>query len=157
MIEKIINFKAMETILTILLVVGGILYKIYENYKEEMEKSRKRMQERMKQMQPPAPTPQPQSMKSARKQQEARPIVIPVERKREDIPPIPVYQPEVREIDEVELAHQQRLARQMKQRQAQQQQQQALALVEEHSNIQGEFDLRRAIIQQAILERPYKD
>lgn len=157
MIEKIINFKAMETILTILLVVGGILYKIYENYKEEMEKSRKRMQERMKQMQPPAPTPQPQSMKSAQKQQEARPIVLRVERKREDIPPIPVYQPEVREIDEVELAHQQRLARQMKQRQAQQQQQQALALVEEHSNIQGEFDLRRAIIQQAILERPYKD
>ncbi|MGN0020510.1 MAG: hypothetical protein ACI35Z_06935, partial [Sphingobacterium hotanense] len=154
---KIINFKAMETILTILLVVGGILYKIYENYKEEMEKSRKRMQERMKQMQPPAPTPQPQSMKSARKQQETKPIVLPVERKRDDIPPIPVYQPEAREIDEVELAHQQRLARQMKQRQAQQQQQQALALVEEHSNIQGEFDLRRAIIQQAILERPYKD
>ena len=61
----------METILTILLVVGGILYKIYENYKEEMEKSRKRMQERMKQMQPPTPSPQQQPMKSARKQQEA--------------------------------------------------------------------------------------
>jgi len=155
LIEKIINFKAMETILTILLVVGGILYKIYENYKEEMEKSRKRMQERMKQMQPPTPSPQPQPMKSARKQQEARPIAIPVERRREEIPNIPIYQPEVVEIDEVELAHQQRLARQMKQRQKQQQQQ--LLLAEEQPHASVDFDLRRAIIQQAILERPYKD
>src|SRR5690606_41833644 len=108
----------METILTILLVVGGILYKIYENYKEEMEKSRKRMQERMKQKEPPAPTPQPQSMKSAQKQQEAKPIVLRVERKRDEITPIPVYQSEVRDIDEVVMAHQYRLALHMNNRHA---------------------------------------
>ncbi|MVZ65389.1 hypothetical protein GQF61_05940 [Sphingobacterium sp. DK4209] len=139
----------METILTILLVVGGILYKVYENYKEEMEKSKKRL-EKLRQ-----PSPVPQQAIPAKKTVERTRIqeIEPINMPTHSIPTGEIYKIEAQQaMNEVEYAHKQRAERQLRQKKVQLQDEANYETLE-HSK----FDLRRAIIQQAILERPYKD
>lgn len=139
----------METILTILLVVGGILYKVYENYKEEMEKSKKRL-EKLRQ-----PAPVPHAAIPTKKTVERTRIqdLEPNSKPSESFPTGDSYPLEIQQtMNEVEYAQKQRAERQLRQKKAQ-------LHDEAHNEIldHSKFDLRRAVIQQAILERPYKD
>ncbi|MFZ4261748.1 hypothetical protein ACFRAE_06880 [Sphingobacterium sp. HJSM2_6] len=138
----------MENILGVLLVIGGILYKIYESYKEEQEKAKERMEKLKKQQKQSGtrteaprfektPTIPEISYQQFERKEQVKPIAI-----QETVP------------DEVVLMQHRRLE---KARIEKQQKAQALQKRPQVQDIETEtFDLRKAIIQQVILERPYK-
>jgi len=136
----------MENILVVLAIIGSVVYKIYTSYKEEVEKAAKRRQ-------PVPPIPQPTQ---TRQHVPAPKPPIPVT----TAPPIPKRQPQKKAPqpvtvqydksipDEVKRVQQQKLAKQHR----------SFKTLEEHDTpVQPfEFDLRQAVIQSAILERPYQ-
>lgn len=150
----------MENIFIVLAIVASVIYKFYTNYKEEMEKAAKRKQQAPPVPQGPVPIPQQDPRQS-------RPIPPPPSTPRSPN----TYTPEIRkpverrppmtrpaipiskEIpDEVSQAQRLRAEREQKK---------ALELVveEEISPVaeqEFEFDLRTAVIQSAILDRPYQ-
>lgn len=143
----------MENILGVLLVIGGILYKIYDSYKEEQEKAKQRMEKLRKQQQGQVVTsniPEPPPVRRA--QTTPIPEVIYQQVEKKEKIKAAVYQETIP--DEVVLMQNRRLEKARKEKQ-----QQALTLQRrlEVEELEPEhFDLRKAVIQQAILERPYK-
>ncbi len=136
----------MENILVVLVIIGSIIYKMYTGYKEEMEKAAKRKQ----QQRPPMPVqtqqhPQPQV---APPRPTARPVQIPVpSTPKKKIPPVVQYEKEIP--SEVKRIQQSRSERAYKK----------VEIPEEMDKKEKQpfaFDLRQAVIQSAILERPYK-
>ncbi|MFD2553260.1 hypothetical protein [Sphingobacterium tabacisoli] len=131
----------MENLLVVLIFVGSIVYKIYSNYKEEMEKSAKRGPQR-----PPIAKNQPASIPTKPYQHTATPPPIPVAPARkveqefvtksniiQDVPE------EVQRVKEFRKKHGKTEVENTK---------------EASESIS--FDLRQAVIQAAILERPYR-
>jgi len=155
--EKLAIFIDMENPgLIVLIIIAGAIYKIYQGYKEEQEKAKKRMEQLKKQVQtkdsyqnpiPPVAKPLPHPVKNTPK-----PTLV-FQKKFENVTDIPVF-------DEVEIVRQRKL--EQKRLAADQRLKQEKSKYE-HVPIQIEefdahdFDLRKAIIQQAVLERPYKD
>lgn len=169
----------MENFLLILAVVGGIIYKIYENYQEEMEKARQRKDKiRPPRTQTPpeyhreetvyTPPPPPQQEYVA----PPKPVIVykepekvvkkTAETSRKDIKNIRSKLDNIRVEATAQRAHEEAARR------LEQDRQRRLALqgrTETENNEQLEvieldpidFDLRNAVIQSAILERPYKD
>ncbi|MFD2597824.1 hypothetical protein ACFSQ3_02585 [Sphingobacterium corticis] len=161
----------MESIIPVLLVVGGLIYKIYTNYQEEMEKVRKRQHGMPNRKPSPAtvviPKPNRSDAQSA-KRRVAQPTVSkpapsydrklgrPQPTKLSDRRPATTIIEENaltnREPNEVTRARKQREQRLLDRKI------EVVAVEDEleTSGNQTKFDLREAIIQAAILERPYK-
>ncbi|NGM60506.1 hypothetical protein G5B30_01130 [Sphingobacterium sp. SGG-5] len=142
----------MENILVVLVIIGSIIYKMYTGYKEEMEKAAKRKQ----QQRPPVPTPtqqhpRPQVQQSRPQVVPPRPITPPAQ---VSVPPAPKRAPTVVSYEgeipsEVKRVQRQKSDRALKN----------VTVLEEKKETEKkpfEFDLRQAVIQSAILERPYK-
>ncbi|TDQ76655.1 hypothetical protein CLV99_3248 [Sphingobacterium yanglingense] len=134
-------FIRMENLLVVLIFVGSIVYKIYSNYKEEMEKSAKRGPQR-----PPITKSQAPGIPGKPYQQSSVPPPIPSTTARtvqqefvtkgniiQDIPE------EVQRVKESRKKHGKGEVEPTKE-----------------TNEPIAFDLRQAVIQAAILERPYR-
>lgn len=144
--------------LIVLIAIASFIYKTYKGYQEEMEKAKKRQPNRPN---PDSTSPVPVPQHRPVQERTSRPPVVPQRkqiRNKEVIPPPVVASYENKTIpDEV---------RQVQERKAQQklaaQQQSSLTKKlklesdEDHPHKQIHFDLRQAVIQSAILERPYK-
>lgn len=135
----------MENLLIVLVFVASIVYKIYSNYKEEMAKSAKRTPQRQPHQQnsdnrPLSPAHRQQStpppIPKIVQQQAANPFVT----KSNIIQDIP---------EEVQRAKQNRKAKPIERQDRPENEGQL-----ERQPIS--FDLRQAVIQSAILDRPYK-
>ena len=135
----------MENLLIVLVFVASIVYKIYSNYKEEMAKSAKRNPQRQSHQQNTAPPPlspahRPQStpppIPKIVQQQVANPFVT----KSNVIQDIP---------EEVQRAKQNRKVKPIERKDR-------LDNEEQLERQPVSFDLRQAVIQAAILDRPYK-
>lgn len=137
----------------VLLVVAGIIYKIYQSYKEEQAKAKKRLEELKRKHQTVTDYPEFEQ----KKQPERRPApVIREERRpaqviREERKPEPVSElPD--EVKRLQTQNQQRRNENLKGK---------LKRLEpvqvEELDKNEHFDLRQAVIQQAILNRPYQD
>ncbi|WP_437922289.1 hypothetical protein [Sphingobacterium sp. LRF_L2] len=127
----------MENFLPVLLIVGGAIYKIYSEYKKEQEKARHR-----KPNIPPTPpvtTIPPPVMRETMKAKPAIPVV-----KKQSNTKVDLYPEEVARVRE-----------QKKTTKSQHKEVPSLEL-EVLKEQEMAFDLRQAIIQSAILERPYK-
>ena len=125
----------MENILIVLAIIGSVIYKMYTGYKEEMEKAAKRKQQPRPQVVPPRPT--------------ARPTQIPApSTPKKTVSPVTQYD-EQKVPSEVKRVQQSRAERALKK---------VTVLEEKKDNERKpfEFDLRQAVIQSAILERPYQ-
>ncbi len=131
----------MENLLVVLIFVGSIVYKIYSNYKEEMEKSAKRGPQR-----PPIAKTQIPSTSARPHQHSSTPPPIPQMFNPQKQQTIVTKSNTVQDIpEEVQRVKESR---------------------KKHPKIESEkekignepiaFDLRQAVIQAAILERPYK-
>lgn len=157
----------MENILPVLLIVGGLIYKIYQNYQEEMEKAKKRQQgmpkstaapktivaqprtktaKRRETVSPIPPTPEPIYDRKL-----GRPKPTKIVRRPVELPEKMVLQHEVpTEVSRMRAQRaQQKLAKKIEVVPV------AEALAVQQSN--PHFDLRQAVIHAAILERPYAD
>ena len=143
-------------ILIILIVIGSVIYKIYQGYQEEQEKAKKRMEQLKKQLQtenpfktPPAAVPQPAKAKPVQK-----PTLVSHQKPVEIYSDVPTY-------DEVEMVRQRKLEQQRraaeKRLKEERQKAQSKPMEVESLDVVYHFNLRQAIIQQAVLERPYKD
>ncbi|PVH24881.1 hypothetical protein [Sphingobacterium corticibacter] len=155
----------MESIIPVLLVVGGLIYKIYQNYQEEMEKARKRQQNLPKKTTPKTVVATPRTSTAKRRETTApahptpqpvydrqlgRPKPTKIVRKPVEMPEKMVLEQEV-PVEVTRLRAQkakQKLAHKMELVNV------ADALPEQQ---QAHFDLRQAVIHAAILERPYAD
>lgn len=174
----------MENFLFILAIVGGIIYKVYENYKEEMAQARKR-REKMRpptaqptapadytttsSEQPPQPYTQPEVILDAPIQQPY--VDDPVE--NDDTPSPRRVRKGVKEIrsklDGMRVkptnrgTHEAKVYQAQQQRKRWEQEQLAKSDVPRSNRLEVidlddiNFDLRSAVIQAAIMERPYKD
>lgn len=164
----------MENFLLILAVVGGLIYKIYENYKEEMEKARKRkaqMPSRPNSTLPPQgsgehrpPTEPRQPVPHAEPvfpQKETRErLQKTAETSRNDIKDLRHQLDDIRVKTTAQRAHEEaaeRMERDRNRRLAFQGRKDTEQQLEVVDLDYIDFDLRKAIIQSAILERPYKD
>lgn len=155
LIKNLVIFIDMDNpILIALIIIGSVIYKIYQGYKEEQEKAKKRMEQLKKQLQKdspfqeiPVPVPASQPAKTVSK-------TTLVSRKNQELSrDIPQY-------DEVEIARQRKLEQQRiaaEKRTKQEKSKPATKRIELEVLEGQHFDLRQAVIQQAILERPYKD
>ena len=143
----------MENLIILIIVVGAI-YKIYKGYIEEQEKAKKRMEQIKRELQNKnphqAPVPQipiPQPVKTSSKP----PLVT--QKKAESFNDYP-------EFDEVEIARQRKIEQkrlEAERRLKQERQRTPTKQIQIEDLDEQHFDLRKAIIQQAVLERPYKD
>lgn len=155
LIKNLVIFIDMDNpILIALIIIGSVIYKIYQGYKEEQEKAKKRMEQLKKQLQKdspfqeiPVPVPAVQPAKTVSK-------TTLVNHKNQELSrDIPQY-------DEVEIARQRKLEQQRiaaEKRLKQEKSKTAIKRIELEVLEGQHFDLRQAVIQQAILERPYKD
>lgn len=139
--SKLLIFIHMENLLIVLVFVGSIVYKIYSNYKEEMEKAAKRK--------PQHPTlPQNVEPKTIAKPYQQPSIPPPIPKKsttmsqREFVTKSNIVQDTPEEVQRI------------KQNRKTQSKPLTEKVVGENQTIQ--FDLRQAVIQAAILERPYR-
>lgn len=155
LIKNLVIFIDMDNpILIALIIIGSVIYKIYQGYKEEQEKAKKRMEQLKKQLQKdspfqeisvPVPTVQPAKTVSK--------TTLVSHKNQELSRDIPQY-------DEVEIARQRKLEQQRiaaEKRLKQKKFKTATKRIELEVLEGQHFDLRQAVIQQAILERPYKD
>lgn len=139
--SKFLIFIHMENLLIVLVFVASIVYKIYSNYKEEMAKSAKRntqKQHSQKSMEhvPPVSAAQPHTVTPYIPQVNTQQTRNPFVTKSNTIQDIP---------EEVQRARQNRKVN-------------PIDLVEK-KELEAQpisFDLRQAVIQAAILDRPYK-
>lgn len=117
----------MENVLIILAVVVGIGFNLYNNYKKEMEKNAKRVIRVPKASTPPTPV----SVEVKHDYTHSAPSRVPIEHI-----PNEVYR--------------------MKQERAKKKAPAISIQPSPQKEVEFEFDLRQAIIQTVILERPYK-
>jgi len=136
----------MENFLPALLIIAGVIYKIYTEFQKEQEKARQRMP---RQGNPPPPTyPVPSGQ-----QYPPQPIVI----EPTVTTPIPVpeppkkvaYVPDVPK--EVLQARTRRIEEDKRRKDLK-----AVEDLERETEEAPEFDLREAVIQSAVLNRPYQ-
>jgi len=132
----------MENIIGFLLIAGGVIYKIYTEYAKEQEKAAKRNLKKPVDNQQSAPP----AYQSAPAQKPSRPIVPTVQHTKvarqklvqQEIPEEVIRARKARELDRRKKPIE------------------ALAVqnIEEEQDQKINFDLRKAVIQAAILERP---
>lgn len=155
----------MENIIPVLLVVGGLIYKIYQNYQEEMEKVKKRQQNLPKNTAPKTVVATPRTTTAKRRETTVPvpPTPQPVYDRRLGRPkPTKIVRRPVELPEKMVLEHEipievtRLLAQKAKQKAAKKMEvlPVAEALPEKQ---QAHFDLRQAVIHAAILERPYAD
>lgn len=145
--------------LIVLIAIASFLYKTYKGYQEEMEKAKKRQPNRPNPDSPP-PIPVPQH-RPAQERTSIPPVVVPQRkqiRNKEVIPPPVVASYEKKTIPDEVRQVQERKALQKLAAQQQSSLTNRLSLEndEDHAHQEIHFDLRQAVIQSAILERPYK-
>lgn len=132
----------MENFLIVIVLIGSIIYKIYSNYKKEMENAKKRNPKQKPVIfSEPIDYPIEKVKTKAQKFLKTNEIVKEIASKTK-------YQEEIIP-DEVRIVTEYR----------QQTNKKNISLPIEEENIETEkisFDLRQAVIQAAILERPYK-
>ena len=135
----------MENLIILIIVIGSI-YKIYQGYKEEQEKAKKRMEQIKRELQNKNPhqNPIPQTPVLQPVEPVSKPTLV-THKKEESFENFPTY-------DELE---QKRL--EINKKLQQERQKQPIKPVQLEEIDSGYFNLRKAIIQQAILDRPYKD
>lgn len=135
-----IYFSNMESFLPVLLIIAGVVYKIYTEFQKEQEKARKRQPNRP--VPPAVPVPAPVAT-----QRKSNPIPT----VSKPIPPLPKQV--IREAVPTEV---EKLRNKKKETQERRK-----VLVTPQVEVLPEpalhFDLRQAVIQSVILERPYKD
>lgn len=155
----------MENIFIVLAIIASVVYKFYENYKKEMEEAAKR-QQKARRMPPavdndtisPPTTPRPIPPRPTVQLPPRPAIPVPEIRQqtpRKTVSPTPKLRTEPLLSKETTQANQLRKERK---------QSQVLEVIvdEEDAAAQGldqaeaKFDLKTAIIQSAILERPYR-
>ncbi|NGF56860.1 hypothetical protein G5B35_19670 [Parapusillimonas sp. SGNA-6] len=135
----------MENIFIVLAIIGSVVYKIYTSYKEEMEKAAKR-----RQSVPPVPrsVPPQQGVPETSRRHTPVPTPPPVVSSKpmpvKKVPPVVPYEVP-KEVKKVQQARVERDKKRIQQE------------TEHQSVVENfQFDLRQAVIQSAILERPYK-
>lgn len=157
----------MENIFIVLAIIASVVYKFYENYKKEREEAAKR-QQKARRVPPPTvdsdtmpapPTPRPIPPPRPTVQLPPRPA-IPVQEIRKPTPRKPVSPtPKLRTEPLIprEMTQANRLRTERKQNQI-------LEVLVDEEDIAAEaldqtevaFDLKTAVIQSTILERPYQ-
>lgn len=137
----LIKFTLMENFLPALLIIGGVIYKIYSEYQKEQEKARRRMPQVP---QPPLPIPSEQRpQRTVIEPTMSIPIPVPPKKTERS----PNISEEVRKMREKRSADANSIKK---------------VVVKPVVNIESEkediisFDLREAVIQSAILNRPYQ-
>lgn len=129
----------MENFLPALLIIAGVIYKIYSEYQKEQEKARRRMP----QVPPPTPPVPSEQQRTVIEPTMSVPIPAPI-KKTERVLPMP---------EEVKKIQEKRLEKANSDKKI---------IVKPVVNLEKEtegitsFDLRAAIIQSAILNRPYQ-
>lgn len=157
----------MENIIPVLLVVGGLIYKIYQNYQEEMEKAKKRQQGMPKNTAPRTVVAQPRNTTTMRRETVSpvpptpqpvydhklgRPKPTKIVRRPVELPKKMVLEQEIP--TEVLRLREQRAQKKLTKKIEVVPVAEALpAAAQQNSH----FDLRQAVIHAAILERPYAD
>ncbi len=123
----------MENLIPALIIIGSIVYKIYSEYQKEQEKARHR-----KIGQPPVPAPVQQHVP-------ASPLPeLPKQQKPTPLKKKPVYQEVI-----PEEVNRMRLTKKEPKK--------AISNIQKSENSnKPTFDLREAVIQSAILNRPYQ-
>ena len=156
----------MENIFIVLAIIASVVYKFYENYKKEMEEAAKRQQKARRvpptvdsDTMPPPPTPRPMSLPRPTVQLPPRPAIpVPEIRKptsRKTVSPTPKLR--IEPLIPREMTQANRLRTERKQNQV-------LEVLVDEEDIAAEaldqtevaFDLKTAVIQSTILERPYQ-
>lgn len=127
----------MENFLIVIIFIGSILYKVYTNYKKEMEKTKKRNPQ-----QRPIPSATSYNPPVEREYYPSNNRTIPSDFQVKTNYADNSIPDEVRRITDAKKTAKLK----------------TLVLKTEQENIQKpiEFDLRQAVIQSIILERPYK-
>ncbi len=137
----------------VLLVVAGIIYKIYQSYKEEQAKAKKRLEELKRKHQTVTDYPEFEQ----KKQPERRPAPVIREERR----PAPVIREERKPEPASELPDEVKRLQTQNQQRRNENLKGKLKRLEpvqvEELDKNEHFDLRQAVIQQAILNRPYQD
>lgn len=128
----------MENFLPALLIIGGVIYKIYSEYQKEQEKARRRIPQ----------TPPPVVVEQRPRPTAIKPTIS------SPIPVIPKVEHSGDILEDAKIARERRMA-------AAKSNKTTVApllldTVEEREGKVSSFDLREAVIQSAILERPYQ-
>ena len=131
----------MENFLVVILFVGSIVYKIYTNYKKEMEKSAKRIPNQ--QARPIPPIPREIKIEPYKQNYKTEEVKQYNQTQTDYIP------------EEVARLKQQKMVKQKEERKSNKLRIEKDTRKEENE-LAYNFDLREAIIQSTILERPYK-
>lgn len=150
----------MENLIPVLIVIGGLIYKVYQNYQEEMEKARKRQQQQGQNVPKtpstePAQTPVPTHNQRLGRPKPQKLVITPKEERKKEFR---------QKVEAEKITKQKQLPAEvvrLRQQRSQRQETKRVELedVEEittDSNVKAGFDLRQAVIQSVILERPYK-
>lgn len=133
----------MENFLPALLIIGGVIYKIYSEYQKEQEKARRRMPQT-----PPPPTPthpiqsEPQPKRTVIEPTMSIPIPVPP-KKNEHMGDTPVEVRKIREERLIDVTRVKKISPKV------------APEIEEKDDVIP-FDLREAVIKSAILNRPYQ-
>ncbi|MBE8713692.1 hypothetical protein [Sphingobacterium hungaricum] len=141
----------MENFLPFLIIAAGAIYKIYTEYKKEQDKAAKRNLKRP--VAPTAPAPPVQQ------RQAPKPVVVPPVQKRENVTvksQKPVQRPKVETRPVTQEIPQEVLRLRRAKELERNKQPQQLVVIDADDEKAFEFDLRNAVIQAAILERPYR-
>ncbi|PRD52669.1 hypothetical protein [Sphingobacterium gobiense] len=131
----------MENFLPALLIIGAVIYKIYSEYQKEQEKARRRL--------PQAPPPTPPVISEAEQKMQRRvtesttPAHIPIPAKKVERS---LGKPEVVRKTREERSADAKLLKKIPSK--------VVPEIEEKGEVS--FNLREAIIQSAILNRPYQ-
>lgn len=131
----------MENILPALLIIGGVIYKIYSEYQKEQEKARRRMPQ-AQQPTPPVSSKR-QSQRTIIEPTMSIPIPVP-QKKTAGLPSIPKEVRKIREKRAVDTNSTKKIVVK------------PLATIENEKEDIPSFDLREAVLQSAILNRPYQ-
>lgn len=155
-----------------LLIIAGIIYKVYKSFQEEQNKAKERMEKLKRQQksvtkQADIPMPKRQMRHPAPGIPYQKPETVQQKPKFEDYPEFrevqkPVVKEKVTYREEMpeEVVHIQEMKRIQKERYSTHKSKDTtnkLQRVELHPLEEHSFDLRQAVIQEAILKRPYQD
>lgn len=130
----------MENFLPALFIIGAVIYKIYTEYQKEQEKARRRMPQ-APQSKPPVP-PEHQPRRTVIEPTTAVPLPIP-HQKTKYAPDIPDEVRKLREQKQQKATHAKKIVVELEKE------------IESEKEASISFDLREAVIQSAILNKPY--
>lgn len=142
----------------VLLIIAGVIYKIYEGYKEEQAKAKKRaerLKKKPQQQQAPSHRGKPRpTLPSPR-----RPETVVLDYPTTDFPEFqtPAPSPSRPDVPSQQTHQTPRPSRSDRKRQEKTIEVLETDQIESGSPKKINFDLREAVIQQAILNRPYSD